>query len=69
MITFHPAARKTASGYIPMVTLRAAQGRMVGSKLSQTGSFYATEAAAKSHALLAALRVAIAHPSIMTVAR
>jgi hypothetical protein len=69
MITFHPAARRTATGFIPMVTLRKDRGRMVGSKLSQSGNVFATAAEAKAHAVIAALRVAMAYPDLMTVAR
>lgn len=58
MITFHPAARKTSQGFVPMVTLRADRGRMVGSKVSQTGNVYATAAEALAHAMSAAARVA-----------
>lgn len=58
MITFHPAARPVANGFIPMVTLRAAKGRMVGSKVSQTGNVFATASEALEHAVDAARRVA-----------
>lgn len=58
MITFHPAARKVSNGFVPMVTLRGAKGRMVGSKLSQNGAVFATAAEALEHALRAATRVA-----------
>lgn len=58
MITFHPAARQVSNGFIPMVTLRAAKGRMVGSKVSQTGNVFATAEAALDAATWAALRVA-----------
>lgn len=68
MITFHPAARKTSQGFIPMVTLRKDQGRMVGSKVAQHGVTFATAAEAKAHALFAALRVAVRFPEMMTVA-
>lgn len=69
MITFHPAARKTALGFVPMVTLRKDKGRMVGSKLAQNGNVFATAAEAIEHALRAALRTAIAHPEFMTVCK
>jgi hypothetical protein len=73
MITFHPASRKTSQGFVPMVTLRADKGRMVGSRLP-TGDYrafntFATEAQARAQALIIALRVACRHPDIMTVAR
>lgn len=68
MITFHPAARKTSRGFVPMVTLRGTKGRMIGSKLAQHGNVFMTEAEAKSHALLAALRVSLAYPDMMRVA-
>jgi hypothetical protein len=68
MITFHPAARKTSNGFVPMVTLRKDKGRMVGSKLTQNGNVFATAAEAKAHALIAALRTAMRFPDLMTVA-
>lgn len=67
MIVFHPAARKVSNGFLPMVTLRGTQGRMVGSKVSQTGNVFATAAEALDHALFAALRVAAQFPDMMTV--
>jgi hypothetical protein len=68
MITFHPAARKTAAGFIPMVTLRKDKGRMVGSKLAQNGTAFATALEALEHAARAALRVAAQYPDLMRVA-
>jgi hypothetical protein len=67
MITFHPASRATANGFIPMVTLRAAKGRMVGSKVSQDCNVFATAYEAFDHARLTALRVAARYPDMMTV--
>jgi hypothetical protein len=69
MITFHPAARKTSTGFIPMVTLRADKGRMVGSKVSQTGNVFASAAEAFDHALIIALRVAMRSPETLTVCK
>lgn len=63
MITFHPAARPVSSGFLPMVTLRAAKGRMVGSKVTQTGNVFATAAEAIAHALASAQRVAASLPN------
>jgi hypothetical protein len=60
MITFHPAARQTSQGFIPMVTLRGTRGRMVGSKVSQTGNVFATSQEALEFAVMAAQRVAAA---------
>lgn len=62
MITFHPAARQVSqpdgsNGFIPMVTLRGTQGRMVGSKVSQGGHVCATASEALEHATAAARRV------------
>jgi hypothetical protein len=68
MITFHPAARRTADGFIPMVTLRADKGRMVGSKVTQHGNAFETEELALSHAITAALRAASQYPELMRVA-
>jgi hypothetical protein len=67
MITFHPAARKVSNGFVPMVTLRAAKGRMVGSKVAQNGNVFETAEEATAHAARAALRVANAHPGIMGI--
>jgi hypothetical protein len=64
MITFHAAARKVTNGYVPMVTLRADKGRMVGSKISQNGNTYTNEADAKAFAFAAAMRVALNHDFI-----
>lgn len=58
MITFHPAARRTANGFVPMVTLRKDKGRMVGSKLSQGCNVFATAQEALDFARQAATRVA-----------
>lgn len=69
MITFHPAARRTAQGFVPMVTLRADKGRMVGSKLAQNGNAFATAAEALEHAMRAALRVVAQYPDMMTLAK
>lgn len=69
MITFHPASRKTAAGFVPMVTVRAAKGRMIGSKIAQNGNVYASAAEAKAFAIITALRVAMQFPETMTVAR
>jgi hypothetical protein len=68
MITFHPAARKVSNGFVPMVTLRADKGRMVGSKVSQHGNVFETAELAISHAITAALRVASRSPLTMRVA-
>jgi hypothetical protein len=69
MITFHAAARRTSSGFIPMVTLRNSLGQCVGSKVSQVGNAFESAQDAKSHALVAAFRVAMNYPELMTVAR
>jgi hypothetical protein len=57
MITFHPAARKVSNGFIPMVTLRADKGRMVGSKVSQNGNVFEHAWQALEAATIAAKRV------------
>lgn len=62
MVTFHPTAKRTVNGYIPMVTIRAARGRMVGSRVPQgeaaSWHTYDTAAAAQCAAYTIALRVA-----------
>jgi hypothetical protein len=73
MITFHAAARKVTQpdglpAYVPMVTLRADKGRMVGSKISQNGNTYTNEADAKAFAFAAAMRVALNHDFISVAA-
>jgi hypothetical protein len=57
MITFHPAALQVSQGFIPMVTLRGTRGRMVGSKVSQTGNVFATASEALEAAVNASVRV------------
>lgn len=68
MLTFHPAARKTSQGFIPMVCLRNPKGQMVGSKVAQTGNAFATADDATAHALIIALRVAMMSPETLRVA-
>jgi hypothetical protein len=68
MITFHPAARQTATGFIPMVTLRASKGRMVGSKVQQNGNVFETAQEALEHAVMAARRVVAQYPEMMRIA-
>ncbi|MBW7970942.1 hypothetical protein [Bradyrhizobium sp. BR 10289] len=36
-ITVHPAAKKFSEGYVPMITLRGAQGRMLGCRTPEGG--------------------------------
>lgn len=67
MITFHPCARKCSNGFLPSVMLRGSDGRMVGSRVSQTGNVYATAAEALEHAMNASRRVVALH-SNMTIA-
>jgi hypothetical protein len=64
MITFHPAARKTSNGFIPMVTLRRPSGHMVGSKVSQNGNVFDTAQEALEHAVRAVARVVAVHSDI-----
>jgi len=67
MVTFHPAARKVSNGFLPSVMVRAEQGRMVGSKVSQVGNVFATAEEAKAFAMQAALRVVASYPDTMRV--
>lgn len=67
MITFHPASRQTSHGFIPMVTLRADKGRMVGSKVSQDCNVFETAGEALEHAINAARRVVAQYPELMCV--
>ena len=64
MITFHPAARKVSNGYLPSVMLRGSDGRMVGSRVNQTGNVYETAEEALAHAMNAARRVVAAHSNM-----
>jgi hypothetical protein len=68
MITFHPAARPVSNGFLPMVTLRAAKGRMVGSKVSQNGRVYATASEAFAVAVASSERVVAANLGSMRIA-
>lgn len=68
MITFHPAARPVINGFAPMITLRAAKGRMVGSK-TQSENVFATALEARDHALIIALRAAMTAPDCLTVCK
>jgi len=68
MITFHPAARKTSAGFVPMVTLRKDKGRMVGSKLSQGCNVFESAQEALAHAVMAASRVVAQYPDTMRLA-
>lgn len=67
MITFHPASRPTVNGFLPMITLRGAHGRMAGSSVIQSGAVFASAADAKHHALIIALRAAMRRPDVLTV--
>lgn len=67
MITFHPTARRVSNGFLPSVMLRGSDGRMVGSRVNQTGNVYETAAEAFEHAMNAARRVVALH-SNMTIA-
>jgi len=68
MIKLHPAARPVLNGFIPMVTVRAAKGRMVGSKVSQNGNVFSTACEALEHAVNAARRAVAMHPELMALA-
>lgn len=68
MIKLHPAARPVAAGFIPMVTVRGARGRMVGSKVSQNGNVFATASEALENAVSAAIRAVAKHPDLMSLA-
>ena len=62
MITFHPTAKRTLTGFVPMVTLRGERGRMVGSKTPQGAGrefrTFLTPGAALSEAVRIARHVA-----------
>ncbi len=71
MVTFHPTAKRTASGFVPMVTIRGDKGRMIGSKVpkgeGRDWHTYDTAAAAECAAYLAALRVSQRLPHVRVV--
>lgn len=54
MVTYHPTSKRVHGGYVPMVTLRAQRGRMIGSRTST--EIVATAELACSLAYIAALR-------------
>lgn len=72
MITLYPTAKTVAGGFIPMITLRAAKGRMIGSKVPQgtfqTVNTYADRDACQAVARQIAERVAQQHADVLRVA-
>lgn len=39
-LTLHPTYKRTADGYVPMITIRGERGRMIGSKTPQGDARY-----------------------------
>jgi hypothetical protein len=37
-LTLHPTFKRTRDGYVPMVTVRGARGRMIGSRVPPRGT-------------------------------
>lgn len=76
MITMHASVKSIvvngATHYLPMITARAAKGRMVGSKVPQGAArefrTFTTQEAARQCAYESAQRAAAQYPAILAVA-
>ena len=72
VITLHPAVKKCADGYVPMITMRGARGRMLGSRTPQGGArefaTFTNELAAEIEARVIVLRMAEQYPGILRAA-
>ena len=71
-LSLHPTVKAVSGGFIPMITVRGAKGRMVGSKCPQAGyrefHTFTDKTAAEIDARIIALRIAAARPEQFTVA-
>ncbi len=69
--TIHATSKRTAQGYIPMLTLRGAKGRMGGSYTPKGARLdtctYTDGVRAEIEARCMALRVALARPEMFRV--
>ncbi len=65
-VTFHPTFKRSTVGFLPMVCIRGAKGRMIGSRIGTVE--YSTTAMALAHATCAAQRVELAMPELVRVA-
>lgn len=72
MVTLHPTSKAFGNGYIPMITMRGARGRMIGSKTPQGDArdwrTFPDKCAAEIDARVIALRVAARNPDMIQVA-
>jgi hypothetical protein len=72
MVTLHPAAKKFADGFVPMITLRGDKGQMIGSRTPQGGyrefRTFTNEHECTIEARLIALRIAGQFPDVLRVA-
>jgi hypothetical protein len=72
MITAHPTAKRTADGYIPMITFRGRGGRMLGSQTPQGDArafrTFLDPVSAEIEARLIALRCSQLYPTVIKVA-
>lgn len=70
--TIHAASKRTACGFIPMLTVRGAKGRMVGSYTPKNERLdvctFTNALAAEIEARVMALRCALARPEMFRVA-
>lgn len=72
VITIHASAKRFAEGYVPMITLRAAKGRMVGSRCPE-GAYrefrtFTTEHDAREEAKAICVRMAAQYPAVLRAA-
>lgn len=69
MITLHPAVKTVSDGFVPMITMRGAKGRMIGSRTPEGGyrefRTFTNEYDALSEARLIALRCALRFPEAL----
>ena len=72
MLHLHPTSKRVAGGFVPMVTLRGDDGRMVGSKCpgpqAREYQTYTNPKAASFAALEVALRIQARLPTMVVVA-
>lgn len=70
--TVHATSKRTASGFIPMLTIRGAKGRMVGSRTPKGARLdtctFVDAHRAEIEARFMALKIALARPEMFRVA-
>ena len=66
MVTFHPTFKRSTVGFLPMVCIRGANGKMIGSRIGRDE--YSSASAALCHATNSAQLVARGLSDICKVA-